>query len=215
MDSEYDFLFKVVIIGDSGVGKSSLLTRYTVDRFDLEAKSTIGVEFAARNVTVDGKVVRAQVWDTAGQERYRAITSAYYRGAAGALVVFDITKRDTFDNAAKWLCELRNYNAPAAPGVVMLVGNKRDLRHLRAVSTEEATAFADKERLVYIETSALSSTGVEEGFSQLLTAVYHSNSRNVRLTAAATERALPTTTTLTLTPTPTGARRTPRRRACC
>lgn len=89
----YDYLFKVVLIGDSGVGKSNLLSRFTRDEFCLESKSTIGVEFATRSVAVDGKTVKAQIWDTAGQERYRAITSAYYRGAVGALLVYDITKQ--------------------------------------------------------------------------------------------------------------------------
>ena len=89
----YDYLFKVVLIGDSGVGKSNLLSRFTRNEFCLESKSTIGVEFATRSVAVDGKTVKAQIWDTAGQERYRAITSAYYRGAVGALLVYDITKQ--------------------------------------------------------------------------------------------------------------------------
>jgi len=89
----YDYLFKVVLIGDSGVGKSNLLSRFTRNEFSLESKSTIGVEFATRSIQVDGKTVKAQIWDTAGQERYRAITSAYYRGAVGALLVYDITKQ--------------------------------------------------------------------------------------------------------------------------
>lgn len=88
----YDYLFKVVLIGDSGVGKSNLLSRFTRNEFMLESKSTIGVEFATRSIQVDGKTIKAQIWDTAGQERYRAITSAYYRGAVGALLVYDITK---------------------------------------------------------------------------------------------------------------------------
>ena len=91
-DDEYDYLFKVVLIGDSGVGKSNLLSRFTRNEFNLESKSTIGVEFATRSITVEGKTIKAQIWDTAGQERYRAITSAYYRGAVGALLVYDIAK---------------------------------------------------------------------------------------------------------------------------
>lgn len=92
----YDYLFKVVLIGDSGVGKSNLLSRFTRNEFSLESKSTIGVEFATRSIQVDGKTVKAQIWDTAGQERYRAITSAYYRGAVGALLVYDITKQGMY-----------------------------------------------------------------------------------------------------------------------
>ncbi|PAA46140.1 hypothetical protein BOX15_Mlig010891g1 [Macrostomum lignano] len=93
-DDEYDYLFKVVLIGDSGVGKSNLLSRFTRNEFNLESKSTIGVEFATRSIRVNGKVVKSQIWDTAGQERYRAITSAYYRGAVGALLVYDIAKHE-------------------------------------------------------------------------------------------------------------------------
>ncbi|KAL6513198.1 Ras-related protein RABA2a [Orobanche gracilis] len=108
-DEEYDYLFKVVLIGDSGVGKSNLLSRFTRNEFCLESKSTIGVEFATRTLQVEGRTVKAQIWDTAGQERYRAITSAYYRGALGALLVYDVTKPMTFDNVSRWLKELRDH----------------------------------------------------------------------------------------------------------
>ncbi|KAK8601630.1 hypothetical protein V6N12_051459 [Hibiscus sabdariffa] len=101
VDHEYDYLFKIVLIGDSGVGKSNILSRFTRNEFCLESKSTIGVEFATRTLQVEGKTVKAQIWDTAGQERYRAITSAYYRGAVGALIVYDITKRQSFDNVQR------------------------------------------------------------------------------------------------------------------
>nr|POF25242.1 ras-related protein rab2bv [Quercus suber] len=97
-DHVYDYLFKIVLIGDSGVGKSNILSRFTRNEFCLESKSTIGVEFATRTLQIEGKTIKAQIWDTAGQERYRAITSAYYRGAVGALLVYDITKRQTFEN---------------------------------------------------------------------------------------------------------------------
>jgi len=106
-DDEYDFLFKIVLIGDSGVGKSNLLSRFTRNEFNLESKSTIGVEFATKSITTENKTIKAQIWDTAGQERYRAITSAYYRGAVGALLVYDIAKRTSYDNVSRWLKELR------------------------------------------------------------------------------------------------------------
>lgn len=174
-DEEYDYLFKVVLIGDSGVGKSNLLSRFTRNEFNLESKSTIGVEFATKSINVDGKVVKAQIWDTAGQERYRAITSAYYRGAVGALLVYDISKHITFENVERWLKELRDHAEPNI--VVMLVGNKSDLRHRRTVPTEEAMAFAENNNLAFIETSALDSTGVEESFRQILTEIYRLMSR--------------------------------------
>lgn len=164
-------LIIVVLIGDSGVGKSNLLSRFTRNEFNLESKSTIGVEFATRSIQVDGKTIKAQIWDTAGQERYRAITSAYvyvlcesvhqctvywlsctliwcpavtryYRGAVGALLVYDIAKHLTYENVERWLKELRDHADNNI--VIMLVGNKSDLRHLRAVPTDEARAFAGK-----------------------------------------------------------------------
>ncbi|XP_040564673.1 ras-related protein Rab-11B [Lepeophtheirus salmonis] len=169
-DEEYDYLFKVVLIGDSGVGKSNLLSRFTRNEFNLESKSTIGVEFATRSIQVDGKTVKAQIWDTAGQERYRAITSAYYRGAVGALLVYDIAKHLTYENVDRWLRELRDHADSNI--VIMLVGNKCDLRHLRAVPTDEAKHFAEQNNLSFIETSALDSTNVETAFHNILTEIY-------------------------------------------
>lgn len=172
---EYDYLYKVVLIGDSGVGKSNLLSRFTRNEFNLETKSTIGVEFATRSIQADGKTIKAQIWDTAGQERYRAITSAYYRGAVGALLVYDISKQVTFKNVERWLTELRENAAQNI--VIMLVGNKSDLRHLREVPTEAAKEYAEKNGLSFIETSALDSTNVELAFQNILTEIYHQSSR--------------------------------------
>ncbi|BEJ15650.1 hypothetical protein CspHIS471_0502550 [Cutaneotrichosporon sp. HIS471] len=176
--SNYDYLFKVVLIGDSGVGKSNrefsattcLLSRFTRNEFNLESKSTIGVEFATRSINVDGKTVKAQIWDTAGQERYRAITSAYYRGAVGALLVYDIAKHSTYENVTRWLKELRDHADTNI--VIMLVGNKSDLKHLRAVSTDEAKTFATEQGLSFIETSALDASNVEAAFQNILTDIY-------------------------------------------
>ncbi|KAH9579612.1 Ras- protein Rab-11A [Schistosoma haematobium] len=169
-DDEYDYLFKVVLIGDSGVGKSNLLSRFTRNEFNLESKSTIGVEFATKSVEIDGRTIKAQIWDTAGQERYRAITAAYYRGAVGALLVYDITKRETFNNLEHWLLELRNN--VELDMVVMLVGNKCDLRHLRTVLTEDAKLWAERQGLFFMETSALESTGVESAFYYILKTIF-------------------------------------------
>ncbi|XP_020221599.1 ras-related protein RABA2a [Cajanus cajan] len=169
-EEEYDYLFKVVLIGDSGVGKSNLLSRFTRNEFCLESKSTIGVEFATRTLQVEGRTVKAQIWDTAGQERYRAITSAYYRGALGALLVYDVTKPTTFENVSRWLKELRDH--ADANIVIMLIGNKTDLKHLRAVATEDAQGYAEKEGLSFIETSALEATNVEKAFQTILGEIY-------------------------------------------
>ncbi|WVZ04824.1 hypothetical protein V8G54_018170 [Vigna mungo] len=105
-DGAEEYLFKVVLIGDSAVGKSNLLSRFARNEFDSNSKATIGVEFQTQVVEIDGKEVKAQIWDTAGQERFRAVTSAYYRGAVGALVVYDISRRGTFDGIKRWLEEL-------------------------------------------------------------------------------------------------------------
>ncbi|WOL11006.1 hypothetical protein Cni_G19767 [Canna indica] len=174
-DDDYDYLFKVVLIGDSGVGKSNLLSRFTRNEFSLESKSTIGVEFATRSISVEDKVIKAQIWDTAGQERYRAITSAYYRGAVGALLVYDVTRHMTFENMERWLKELRDHTDSSI--VIMLVGNKADLRHLRGVTTEEATAFAERENAFFMETSALESLNVDTAFTEVLSQIYQVTSR--------------------------------------
>ncbi|XP_019167951.1 PREDICTED: uncharacterized protein LOC109163655 [Ipomoea nil] len=176
-DEDYDYLFKMVLIGDSGVGKSNLLSRFTRNEFSFEPKSTLGVEFATRTLRVDDKGVKAQIWDTSGQERYRAITSAYYLGAIGALLVYDVTRHVTFENVERWLKELRDHTDQNI--VIMLVGNKADLRHLRAVSTEDAKAFAEKEGTYFMETSTLESLNVENAFTELLTQICHVPCRKV------------------------------------
>ncbi|XP_048751082.1 ras-related protein Rab-11A [Ostrea edulis] len=169
-EDEYDYLAKVVLIGDSGVGKSNLLSRFTRNQFSLESKSTIGVEFATRSVHVDGKTLKAQIWDTAGQDRYRAITNAYYRKAVGVVMVYDITKRLTFDNLEKWLKEVRDFTDDDV--ILILVGNKTDLRHLRAVTSSEARLYAEKNKMSFIETSALDCCNVETAFQTVLTEIY-------------------------------------------
>jgi len=160
----------VVLIGDSGVGKSNLLSRFTRNEFNLDSKSTIGVEFATRSIQIDNKTIKAQIWDTAGQERYRAITSAYYRGAVGALLVYDISKSLSFENVTRWLKELRDHADSNI--VIMLVGNKTDQRHLRAVPTEDGKTFASENGLSFIETSALEATNVDLAFQNILTSIY-------------------------------------------
>ncbi|GFZ05741.1 RAB GTPase homolog A1F [Actinidia rufa] len=172
---DYDYLFKVVLIGDSGIEKLNLLSRFTKNEFNLKFKSTIGVEFATRSIHVDDKVVKAQIWDTVGQERYRAITSAYYQGVVGALLVYDVTQHVTFENVKRWLKELWGHTDSNI--VIMLVGNKADLHHLRAMSTEDAKAFAERESTLFMETSALESMNVENAFTEVLTQIYYVVSR--------------------------------------
>ncbi|XP_023686257.1 ras-related protein Rab-25a [Paramormyrops kingsleyae] len=169
-DEPYNFVFKVVLIGESGVGKSNLLSRFTKNEFNHDSRTTIGVEFSTRTVQLDSITIKAQIWDTAGLERYRAITSAYYRGAVGALLVYDISKHLTYESVERWLKELFDHADPHI--VVMLVGNKTDLESVRTVPTEEAKDFAEKKGLLFMETSALESTNVESAFIDVLKAIH-------------------------------------------
>ncbi|XP_020114965.1 ras-related protein RABA3 [Ananas comosus] len=169
---EVDYVFKIVVAGDSAVGKTQLLGRFAKDQFFFDSKSTIGVEFQTRTLTLHRKRVKAQIWDTAGQERYRAVTSAYYRGALGAMLVYDITKRATFEHVARWVDELRGHADSSI--VVMLVGNKADLAAAgqRAVPTEDAVAFAEEQGLFFSEASALSGENVDRAFLRLLEEIF-------------------------------------------
>ncbi|KAK6232256.1 hypothetical protein SCA6_002329 [Theobroma cacao] len=167
-NQKIDYVFKVVLIGDSAVGKSQLLARFARNEFSVDSKATIGVEFQTKTLAIDHKTVKAQIWDTAGQER--AVTSAYYRGAVGAMLVYDMTKRQSFDHMARWLEELRGHADKNI--VIMLIGNKCDLGSLRAVPTEDAQEFAQRENLFFMETSALESTNVETAFLTVLTEIY-------------------------------------------
>lgn len=169
-DDSYDYLFKIVLIGDSGVGKSNLLSRYTKNEFHLGSKATIGVELAQKTIEVEEKNIRAQIWDTAGQERYRAITSAYYRGAMGAILVYDIAKVTSFQNLDKWITELKEHAEPDLS--VIIIGNKSDLKHLRMVETKRGNQYAIDQDMLFMETSALDSTNVNEAFEELVKHVY-------------------------------------------
>ncbi|KAJ6808087.1 ras-related protein ARA-4 [Iris pallida] len=171
------YLFKVVIIGDSAVGKSNLLSRYSRDEFNPNSRATIGVEFQTQTLTIDGKEVKAQIWDTAGQERFRAVTSAYYRGAVGALLVYDITRSATFQSIDRWLQELNTHSDTSVARI--LVGNKCDLGEIRAVSVEDGKNLAESEGLFFMETSALDSTNVKTAFEIVIKEIYNHVSRKV------------------------------------
>lgn len=176
-DEAEEYLFKIVIIGDSAVGKSNLLSRYARNEFNMHSKATIGVEFQTQSMEIDGKEVKAQIWDTAGQERFRAVTSAYYRGAVGALIVYDISRRTTFDSIGRWLDELNTHSD--ATVARMLVGNKCDLDDIRAVSVEEGKGLAEEHGLFFIETSAKDSTNVKTAFELVIKEIFNNVSRKV------------------------------------
>jgi len=160
--TEYDYLFKLLLIGDSGVGKSCLLLRFADDTYTESYISTIGVDFKIRTIELEGKTVKLQIWDTAGQERFRTITSSYYRGAHGIIVVYDVTDSDTYQNVKQWLQEIDRY---AVEGVnKLLVGNKSDLATKKVVDYAAAKAFADELGIPFLETSAKNATNVEQAF---------------------------------------------------
>ena len=160
--TEYDYLFKLLLIGDSGVGKSCLLLRFADHTYTESYISTIGVDFKIRTIELDGKTIKLQIWDTAGQERFRTITSSYYRGAHGIIVVYDVTDLESFNNVKQWLNEIDRY---ACENVnKLLVGNKCDLVSKKAVEYETAKEFADKLEIPFLETSAKAATNVEKAF---------------------------------------------------
>uniref|UniRef100_A0A673GIK9 Ras-related protein Rab-1A-like n=1 Tax=Sinocyclocheilus rhinocerous TaxID=307959 RepID=A0A673GIK9_9TELE len=187
MNPEYDYLFKLLLIGDSGVGKSCLLLRFADDTYTESYISTIGVDFKIRTIELDGKTIKLQIWDTAGQERFRTITSSYYRGAHGIIVVYDVTDQvtkhsfsmtfhkhfcvqccfnvfpqESFNNVKQWLQEIDRY---ASENVnKLLVGNKCDLTTKKVVEYTAAKEFADSLSIPFLETSAKSSSNVEQAF---------------------------------------------------
>lgn len=162
MNPEYDYLFKLLLIGDSGVGKSCLLLRFADDTYTESYISTIGVDFKIRTIELDGKTIKLQIWDTAGQERFRTITSSYYRGAHGIIVVYDTTDQESFNNVKQWLQEIDRY---ACENVnKLLVGNKCDLTHKKVVDYQTAKEYADSLGIPFLETSAKNATNVEQAF---------------------------------------------------
>jgi len=161
MNPEYDYLFKLLLIGDSGVGKSCLLLRFADDTYTESYISTIGVDFKIRTVQLDGHTAKLQIWDTAGQERFRTITSSYYRGAHGIIVVYDVTDKESFDNVSNWLKEIDRY--ASADVNKLLVGNKCDLEN-KAVDFAAAKEFADQLGIAFLEASAKNATNVEQAF---------------------------------------------------
>ena len=169
----YDMIFKIVLIGDTSVGKTNILSKYLTDEFDPESKATVGVEFGTKNFKIENNIVKVQIWDTAGQERYRSITNAYYKGAKGALLVYDITNKKSFDNLDKWISDLK-INGDEKISIVLL-GNKSDLESQRVITTEEGKNKAELFKFAFMETSALNGSNIEKAFDELIKEVYKDN----------------------------------------
>ncbi|XP_070571673.1 ras-related protein Rab-35-like isoform X2 [Ptychodera flava] len=177
MAKEYDHLFKLLIIGDSGVGKSSLLLRFADNTFTGTYITTIGVDFKIRTIDVNGEKVKLQIWDTAGQERFRTITTTYYRGTHGVIVVYDVTSADSFVNVKRWLHEIdQNCDNVAR----ILVGNKNDCPDKKVVESDDAKKFAEQMGVQLFETSAKENINVEEIFSAITKLVIEAKKRQFR-----------------------------------
>ena len=162
MANKYNYLFKYIIIGDPSVGKSNLLMKFAHNKFTDEYQATIGVEFGAKNITFDNQIYRIQIWDTAGQENFRSITRAYYKNSVCAMVVYDITNKESFEHVLNWIQDIKDQSPKTV--LIVLVGNKIDLEENRAVSYDEGSEFAIKNGLIFEETSAKTGQGIEEIF---------------------------------------------------
>lgn len=173
MDKEkFDYLFKIVLVGDTNVGKTNILSWLKTNDRPAVSKPTIGVEFGTKTFRFDDAVVKAQIWDTAGQERYHAITAAYYRGSCGAVIVYDISSKNSLENATSvWLKNLKSAADPDIP--VMLLGNKRDLERERALEEEAGRAVALKNGMGFFETSAVSGENIQKAFETFIRQIYN------------------------------------------
>ena len=165
-----DFKLKIVVVGDSGVGKTNLIRRFIQNDFQSNSKATVGVEFFSKSFKINDNVFKIEIWDTAGQERYKSITAAYYKGAKGGLVVYDVTQKTSFDNVDNWISEIKE--KASTDMKTMMIGNKIDLKEERVVSTEEALDKAKLLELPLMEASALDSTNVKQAFYDLLKEMY-------------------------------------------
>ncbi|KHN87412.1 Ras-related protein Rab-10 [Toxocara canis] len=166
---QYDLLFKLLLIGDSGVGKTCILYRFSDDAFNTTFISTIGIDFKIKTIELKGKKIKLQIWDTAGQERFHTITTSYYRGAMGIMLVYDITNAKSFDNIAKWL---RNIDEHASEDVEkMLLGNKCDMADRRVVSRERGEKIANDHGIRFLETSAKANIQIDKAFYDLAEAI--------------------------------------------
>eukprot|EP01029_Cantina_marsupialis_P021444 TRINITY_DN512_c0_g1_i1.p1 TRINITY_DN512_c0_g1~~TRINITY_DN512_c0_g1_i1.p1 ORF type:complete len:202 (-),score=28.51 TRINITY_DN512_c0_g1_i1:160-765(-) len=177
---KYDHIFKLVIIGDSAVGKTSIVQRFIDNSFDEDGSPTIGVDFGVKYLDISGKRIKTTIWDTAGQERFRTVTSSYYKGAQGVILVYDVTRRQTFQNIQSWLDEIDTYASNRL--VKLLVCNKIDLKERTAVDREEAVALAKSKGMLFLECSAKTRHGISSVFQEIC----HKVLENPRLLASTT-----------------------------
>ena len=169
-DDNYEFMFKVVLVGDSFVGKTNIMSKYLKNEFHEDSKATVGVEFGSKQFNIEGHSIKAQIWDTAGQERYKAITSAYYKGAKGAFIVYDITRKNSFESIDKWINDVTSVADKKI--TIVLIGNKSDLEDQRQVTKEQGEDKANKLQVAFLETSAFSGENLEKAFQMMIKEVY-------------------------------------------
>ena len=170
MNQNFKYMYKIIIIGDSGVGKSNIVSRFVDDTFTSVAKSTIGMDFETKTIELGEEIIKLQLWDTAGQERFRVLTRSYYRYAGGIILVFDITNRDSFNNLEKWIMDIEkstNGITDLTNVEFLIIGNKSDLFYKRQVDQKDIDALHDKYSFTYIETSAKDNLGITEGLNEL------------------------------------------------
>ena len=167
---EYDMMVKVIIIGDSGVGKTNIMSKFLKNKFMEESKATVGVEFGSKLFDLNGHKIRAQIWDTAGQEKYKSITGAYFKGSKGALVVYDITQKSTYESLEKWVNDLKSAGDPKI--TIILIGNKSDLEENRQVSKEQGEEKAKSFGCAFLETSALSGDNIDKAFNMMVKEIF-------------------------------------------
>jgi len=160
---KYDYIFKLLLIGDSGTGKSSILNRFSDDTFNPAFISTIGIDFKVKTIEIDNYKIKLQIWDTAGQERFRAITSAYYRGSIGIFLVYDITSQKSFDDVKSWLHNIKLHNDEKM--LITLIGNKSDLQNKRVITTKMGNNFAKENDLDFYEASAKNNENIDQIFT--------------------------------------------------
>ena len=184
-DVKEDYKLKVVVVGDSGVGKTNLIKRFVTNTFSANSKATVGVEFISKSYRINNKVFKIEIWDTAGQERYKSITAAYYKGAKGALIVYDTTQKPSFENIDKWMAEIKEKSSKDMK--LMIIGNKIDLKDERQVETDEALGKAQTLEAPIMETSALDATNVKEAFYDLLKEMYKEISKKIEIVESQAE----------------------------
>ena len=169
-EDEYEMMAKVILIGDSSVGKTNIMSKYLKNQFNENSKATVGVEFGSKLFKLNGHNIKAQIWDTAGQEKYKAITGAYYKGSKGAFVVYDITRKETFESVDKWINDLKSSGDPKL--IIIIIGNKCDLEEKREILKEQGEEKAKSFGCAFLETSALSGDNIDKGFEMMISEIF-------------------------------------------